>query len=174
MTTKIKEFNNLQLKNKDLDVRPGDKIKVHEKISYTVSDKGSKKGAKKETVTRTQVFEGLVIAKKHGKGISSTITVRKVISGVGVEKIFPIHSPLVEKIEIISRGRVRRAKLSYLREAKGRKSRLKRKELNLIEETQNSAELPEEKMADTTPDQETAPEEKKEQDVSQESNPTTV
>jgi large subunit ribosomal protein L19 len=96
------------------DVHPGDTVRVHQKIK-------EKKGEK------TQVFEGLVIARKHGKGISSTITVRKVIAGVGVERIFPLHSPNINKIEIKKREKVRRAKLYYLRTAKGKKTRLKRK-----------------------------------------------
>ena len=74
------------------------------------------------------MFEGLVIAKKHGKGITATITVRKIISGIGVEKIFPLHSPITEKIEIVKRGKTRRAKLYYLRKAKGKRARLKKKE----------------------------------------------
>ncbi|KUK49944.1 MAG: 50S ribosomal protein L19 [Parcubacteria bacterium 33_209] len=101
------------------DVQPGDTVKVHQKIT-DVRD-----GKKKE---RIQVFEGVVLARKHGKGISSTITVRKVIDGVGVERIFPLHSPFIEKIEIVRSSKVRRAKLYYLREAKGRKARLKTKE----------------------------------------------
>jgi len=93
----------------------GDNVKVHVRI---------REGDKE----RIQVFEGQVLAKKHGKGITSTITVRKVISGVGVERIFPLNSPTIEKIEVVKRGKVRRAKLYYLRRAKGRKARLKRKE----------------------------------------------
>jgi large subunit ribosomal protein L19 len=97
------------------NIRPGDNIRVYQKV-------------KEKDKERLQAFEGVVLARKHGKGISSTITVRKVISGVGVEKIFPVHSPVIEKIEILRRGKVRRAKLYYLREARGKKSRLKRKE----------------------------------------------
>jgi len=115
MATKIETLLKTQLKKDLPDIRPGDTVRVHQKIK----EKGKEKG---------QVFEGLVIARKHGKGISATITVRKVISGIGVEKIFPIHSPTIEKIEIVKRGKVRRAKLYYLRKAKGRKARLKRKE----------------------------------------------
>ena len=69
----------------------------------------------------------MVIAKKHGKGIYATITVRRTVSGVGVEKIFPIHSPVIAKIEISGKTKIRRAKLYYLRAAKGKKSRLKTK-----------------------------------------------
>ncbi|MDD2274550.1 MAG: 50S ribosomal protein L19 [Candidatus Pacebacteria bacterium] len=101
------------------DVQPGDTVKVHQKITDVRDGK---------TKERIQVFEGVVLARKHGKGISSTITVRKVIDGVGVERIFPLHSPFIEKIEIVRSSKVRRAKLYYLREAKGRKARLKTKE----------------------------------------------
>ena len=97
------------------NIRPGDMVKVHQKI-------------KEKNKDRIQVFEGQVLARKHGKGISSTITVRKVIDGIGVEKIFPLHSPSIEKIEIVRHAKARRAKLYYLRGAKGRKSKLKTEE----------------------------------------------
>ena len=97
------------------ELRPGDTIKVHQKI---------KEGNKE----RIQIFEGVVIAKKHGKGISATITVRKVVDGVGVERVFPIHSPAVEKFEVLRSAKTRRSKLYYLRTAKGKKARLKKKE----------------------------------------------
>ncbi len=116
MTNKTEKFTQSSLKKSLPDIRPGDTVKVYQKVKI----------GKQE---RTQVFEGLVLARKHGKGISSTITVRKIISGIGVEKIFPLHSPIIEKIEIVKRGKVRRAKLYYLREAKGKKARLKRVEL---------------------------------------------
>jgi len=92
------------------DIHPGDTVRVHVRI---------KEGAK----TRIQVFEGTVIAMKH-TGIRTTITVRKISNGVGVERIFPIYAPVVEKIEIKSRHRVRRAKLYYLRQLRGKKARL--------------------------------------------------
>ena len=99
---------------KDLpNIRPGDIVRVYQKF---------KEGGKE----RTQIFEGVTIARKHGKGISSTITIRKEISGIGVERIFPIHLPSIEKIEILKRGKVKRAKLYYLRKAKGKGTRLKR------------------------------------------------
>jgi large subunit ribosomal protein L19 len=103
--------------NKSLpEIRQGDMVKVYQKI------KEVKDGKTKE---RTQVFEGQILAIKHGRGITATMTVRKVIDGIGVEKIFPIHSPIIEKIEITKQTKTRRAKLYFLRTAKGRKAKLK-------------------------------------------------
>ncbi len=101
-----------QLKKELPDIKPGDTIQVYQKI-------------KEKDKERLQTFEGVVLARKHGKGISATITIRKVVSGVGVEKIFPVHSPAIEKIEVLKKGRARRAKLYYLRTAKGKKAKLK-------------------------------------------------
>ena len=88
---------------KKLDLRAGDTVKVWQKI---------KEGDK----TRTQMFEGLVLARKHGKEAGATFTVRRVASGVGVEKIFPIYSPAIDKIEIVKRAKVRQAKLYHVRD----------------------------------------------------------
>ncbi len=88
---------------KELDVRAGDTVKVWQKIQ----EKGK---------TRFQVFEGLVLSVKHGAEAGSTFTVRRVASGVGVEKIFPLYSPMIDKIEIVRRSKVRRAKLYYIRD----------------------------------------------------------
>jgi len=115
MPTKLEEFNKTQLKGDLPDLKPGDTVKVYQKI-------------KEKDKERLQVFEGQILAKKHGKGINAMITVRRVVSGYGVERIFPIHSPSIEKIEIERRGKVRRAKLYYLRKTTGKKSRLKHKE----------------------------------------------
>lgn len=120
------------------DVRPGDTVKVFQKFK----DKDKEK---------TQIFEGLVIARKHGKEIGATITVRKVIGGVGVEKIFPLHLPSIDKIEILKRSKVRRAKLYYLRTAKGKRARLKRKEIKEKIKPSGEAEAKLEK-ADLSPD----------------------
>ncbi|MDD4358733.1 MAG: 50S ribosomal protein L19 [Candidatus Pacebacteria bacterium] len=101
-----------QLKKDVLEIRPGDMVKVYQRI-------------KEKNKERVQVFEGQVLFKKHGNEIGATITVRKIVSGIGVEKTFPIHSPLIEKIEVVKKLKAKRAKLYYLREAKGRKARLK-------------------------------------------------
>jgi large subunit ribosomal protein L19 len=95
---------------KNLDLRPGDTVRVHQKIE----EKGK---------TRLQAFEGLVLARKHGTEAGGTFTVRRVASGVGVEKIFPLYSPMIDKIEIVKRARVRRAKLYYIREKVAREAR---------------------------------------------------
>ncbi|MDP3990815.1 MAG: 50S ribosomal protein L19 [Candidatus Nealsonbacteria bacterium] len=123
MPTKIETFIKTQLRSDLPDIRPGDSVKIYQKIPASAGATAGKKEGEK-----IQVFEGLIIAKKHGKGITSTITVRKVVSGIGVEKIIPIHSPAIEKIEIVKRGKTRRAKLYYLRTAKGKRARLKKKE----------------------------------------------
>ncbi len=108
---KIKKATQDQMINKT-PFRVGDTMKVYQKI---------KEGAKE----RIQIFEGLVIAKKNGKGVNGTFTIRKISSGVGVEKIFPIQSPLIDKIEVIKSGKVSKAKIYYIRGATGRKGRLK-------------------------------------------------
>jgi len=115
MTTKIETFLQPILRKDLPDIRPGDTVRVHQKIPPTSKEVGGKKEGDRE---RFQTFDGLVIARKHGKEAGSTITVRSLILGVGVEKIFPLHSPTVEKIEVLKSEKVRRAKLYYLRRAK--------------------------------------------------------
>ena len=110
---KIRAFTNEQLKADVPQFGIGDGVKVYVRI--TEGDK-----------SRTQMFEGTVIA-KHGGGISETFTVRRVSYGCGVEKTFPIHSPNVEKVDIIRQGKVRRAKLYYLRDRVGKASKVKEK-----------------------------------------------
>lgn len=131
MATKFEIFTQSQLKKDLPDIRPGDTVRVHQKIPAHIAT-GKVAGGKEGDKEKIQVFEGLVLARKHGKGISATITVRRVISGIGVERIFPIHSPTIEKIEILKRAKVRRAKLYYLRTAKGKKAKLKRKEFKEV------------------------------------------
>ena len=107
----IKALNNEQLKENVPVINVGDTVCVSNKI-------------KEGTRERVQLFEGTVIA-KNGGGISETFTVRRVSYGVGVEKTFPVHSPNVEKVEIVRNGKVRRAKLYYLRDRVGKSSKVK-------------------------------------------------
>ncbi|MCI8589777.1 MAG: 50S ribosomal protein L19 [Clostridiales bacterium] len=107
----LKAFTQEQLKSEVPELNIGDTVKIHNKI-------------KEGTRERIQMFEGTIIA-KHGGGISETFTVRRVSYGVGVEKTFPVHSPNVEKVDIIRRGKVRRAKLYYLRDRVGKSAKVK-------------------------------------------------
>ena len=109
----LKAFSAKQLKAEPPVAEVGDTVRVHIKV-------------KEGTRERIQVFEGTVIAKKHG-GIEETITVRRVSYGVGVEKVFPIHAPSLEKIELVRHGKVRRAKLYYLRSRVGKAAKLQEK-----------------------------------------------
>jgi large subunit ribosomal protein L19 len=123
MTTKLDTLNKMQIKKEAPDIRAGDVVRIHLKLLEK-----TKRGGEK-----IQVFEGLVIARKHGKGINSTFTVRKISDGIGVERIFPIHCPSITKIELVKRSKVRRAKLYYMRQRAGKKARMKTKELLGVE-----------------------------------------
>lgn len=103
---------------KELGIRAGDTVRVHQKIQ----DKGK---------TRIQIFEGVVLARKHGAEAGATFTVRKVASGVGVEKIYPLYSPNIDKIEIVKRAKVRRAKLYYIREKVAREIKRQMRRMSL-------------------------------------------
>jgi len=92
---------------KNLDVRSGDTVRIHQKIQ----EKGK---------TRIQIFEGIVLARKHGSEAGATFTVRRMAGGYGVEKIYPLYSPMIDKIEIVRRAKVRRSKLYYIREKAAR------------------------------------------------------
>ncbi|MGD0099847.1 MAG: 50S ribosomal protein L19 [Acidobacteriota bacterium] len=107
----LRAVDNSQLRTDLPRFRPGDTVRVHVKI---------KEGDK----YRIQVFEGVVIVQKNN-GISSTFTVRKVSFGYGIERIFPVHSPIIEKLEVVKSGKVRRARLYYLRGRRGKAARLK-------------------------------------------------
>ena len=109
----IKELNKETLAKELPQVQIGDTVRVHVKV---------KEGSRE----RIQVFEGTVIAKKHG-GIEETITVRRISYGVGVEKVFPVHSPSIETIQVVRNGSVRRAKLYYLRGRVGKGAKIKEK-----------------------------------------------
>ncbi len=103
-------------------LKPGATVRVHQTIFD--SDPANKGGAGK---SRIQVFEGIIIARKHGSGPSATITVRKVSDGIGVERIFPLHLPTIAKFEVTKSSKVRRAKLYYLRTKSARETRRKTK-----------------------------------------------
>jgi len=110
----IRTIERAQLRKEPVpDFRPGDSVRVHVRV---------REGEKE----RIQVFQGVVISRKHGKeSPRSTFRVRKISSGIGVERVFPVHSPMVAKIEVVRAGRVRRAKLYYLRGRSGKAARIK-------------------------------------------------
>lgn len=114
MNSVIQGVEDRQLRSDLPNFQSGDSVRVHVKI---------KEGDKE----RIQIFEGLVIARKHS-GVRETITVRKISFSVGVERIFPLHATVIDKIEVIRRGRVRRAKLYYLRELRGKAARIREKD----------------------------------------------
>jgi len=111
MHTAIAELEQAQIRADVPDFRPGDTLKVHVRV-------------KEGNRSRIQMFQGVVI-RRQGGGLRETFTVRKVSYGVGVERTFPVHSPSIEKIEPVTRGRVRRAKLYYLRDLRGKAARIK-------------------------------------------------
>ena len=110
----LDQIESEQTKKEAPALRPGETVRVHVKVV-----EGEKE--------RTQIFEGIVI-RMSGKGNRATFTVRKISYGIGVERIFPLHSPRLEKVEVVSRGKVRRAKLYYLRERSGKGARLHEEE----------------------------------------------
>lgn len=107
----ISEITKEQLRTDLPDFRPGDTVRVHVKVV-------------EGTRERIQMYEGVVI-KRRGGGISETFTVRKISSGVGVERTFPVHTPKIANLEVVRRGKVRRAKLYYLRDLRGKAARIK-------------------------------------------------
>lgn len=119
-----------------LDIRSGDTIKVTQKIV----EKDKKTGKPK---TRLQDFEGLCLAVKHGKEAGGTFTIRKVASGVGVERIFPIYSPMIEKIEVTKRSKVRRAKLYHIRKKAAKEIRRQMRNIQALPEVEPTPEVAE-------------------------------
>jgi len=107
----IKKIEQEQLKSETTDFNTGDTVKVHTRVV---------EGGKE----RIQIFQGIVIARRGGKGLNSGFTVRKISYGTGVERVFCEHSPRIEKVEVVSRGKVRRARLHYLRDRVGKKATL--------------------------------------------------
>jgi large subunit ribosomal protein L19 len=118
---------------KNLDIRSGDTIRVTQKIT----ERDKKTGKPK---IRLQAFEGLCLAVKHGKEAGATFTIRKTASGVGVERIFPLYSPAIEKIEVVKRSKVRRAKLYHIREKAAKE--IRRQMRNVRDLPDNSYEAP--------------------------------
>ena len=109
INTPVKDFTSVDVEDrKKLNIKAGDTVKVSVKIT--------EKNAKGKERVRIQVFEGLVLSRKHGNEPGAMMTVRKVASGVGVERIFPIFSPIIDKIEVVKRGKVRKSKLYFIRE----------------------------------------------------------
>jgi large subunit ribosomal protein L19 len=111
MHTAIAELEKAQVRSDVPDFRPGDTLKVHVRV-------------KEGNRSRIQMFQGVVI-RRQGSGARETFTVRKISYGVGVERTFPVHTPAIDKIEVLSRGRVRRAKLYYLRDLRGKAARIR-------------------------------------------------
>ncbi len=120
---------------KNLDLRTGDTVKVHQKIQ----EKGK---------TRIQIFEGMILARKHGSEAGATLTVRKSTNGYGVERIFPLYSPMIEKIELVKRSKVRRAKLYFIRD-KAVKEINKRLKMQMV---RNTKAAPDNDLLDNTPE----------------------
>jgi large subunit ribosomal protein L19 len=125
---------------KTLDLRTGDTIKVHQKIQ----EKGK---------TRIQIFEGMILARKHGSEAGATLTVRKSSNGYGVERIFPLYSPMIDKIELVKRSKVRRAKLYYIRD-KAVKEINKRLKMQMVRAPKKDtlAAAPDNDLLDNTPE----------------------
>src|SRR5918911_193820 len=112
---RLDKIEESQLRKNIPEFQPGDTVRVHVRIKES------------ETKERLQAFEGVVIARKHG-GARETITVRKTSFGVGVERIFPLHATIIDHIDLVKRGRVRRAKLYYLRELRGKAARIRERD----------------------------------------------
>lgn len=123
----VKDVQKTQLK-KIPEVRTGYTVRVHQKI---------KEGGKE----RVQAFEGLVIKMGHGEGAEKTITVRKIVQGIGVEKVFPIHSPNITKIEVKKKAKVRRSKLYYMRQRSGKSARLQERHVTDAERAEEEAKM---------------------------------
>jgi large subunit ribosomal protein L19 len=144
---------------KNLDMRTGDNVRVYQKIQ----DKGGK--------TRLQAFEGMVIARKHGTEAGGTFTVRRNTNGFGVEKIFPLYSPMIDRIEITKRSKVRRSKLYHVRETalKQISKRLKMMFVDIKEDTKEPEPVEEVKTEEVVKDETEATENPKTEDTKEES-----
>ena len=140
MTDALEKFNRRQARKDLPNIKPGHIVKVHQKIKETEKVAGRSKGKSKNvTKERIQIFEGLVIAMKGRRDINASITVRKISNGVGVERVFPLSAPTIEKIELVKKTKARRAKLYYMRDRIGKATRpkgelVKSEENEIVEE----------------------------------------
>jgi len=132
MNLTIDKLQQSQLRTDVPDFNPGDTVRIHVRLRESEVEKGKEK--EKE---RIQTFEGVVI-QRRGRLASATFTVRRVSFGIGVERIFPVHSPMIAQIEVVRRGRVRRSKLYYLRGLKGKAARIKGQE-RAVEQVEKAA-----------------------------------
>ncbi len=148
MAVTIQDFAHTKTRGDLPEIKQGHIVKVYQKIFET-----KEVGKKKETKERIQIYEGLVIGRRGGKGINANITVRKISGGVGVERIYPLNSPTIEKIELVKKIKTRRAKLNYTRGLIGKATRPKgeliKKETVAVEE--KKPEIEEKKIEDTKP-----------------------
>ncbi|MCF7906143.1 50S ribosomal protein L19 [Candidatus Gracilibacteria bacterium] len=147
MSQLLQQFTEKFCKTSVPDIRPGYQVRVHQKIQ-----EGNK--------TRVQVFQGMVIATSSGHGVNDTFTVRKVSEGIGVEKVFPIHSPLIVKIDVQRAHKTRRSKLNFLRDLSGKALRLKEIPFQLREKEFAGgvgSEVAGDMVEETAPETETAP-----------------
>jgi large subunit ribosomal protein L19 len=136
MMNRLDTVEQTQLRNNIPDFQPGDTVRVHVRIKES------------ETKERLQAFEGICIARKHG-GARETITVRKTSFGVGVERIFPLHATIIDHIDLVKKGHVRRAKLYYLRELRGKAARIRERDTRQIAELADTAVVADKGDGDT-------------------------
>jgi large subunit ribosomal protein L19 len=132
MSQVLDKLQRASLRNEVPEFNPGDTVRVHVRLR-----EGDGEGEKEKE--RIQPFEGVVIG-RHGRLASQSFTVRRVSYGIGIERIFPVHSPVISRIEVVRRGRVRRAKLYYLRGLKGKAARIKQAERRTTQTTASSAQ----------------------------------
>ena len=125
-----------------LDFQAGDTVRVWSKIAEEKTSTKANKKAEKVIKFRLQAFEGTVLARKHGTEPGATFTVRRIASGVGVERIFPLYSPMIDKIEVVKRSKVRRAKLYHIREKAAKEVRRQMRNIRTLRDENSEVEVP--------------------------------